>query len=514
MWERGLRALAVSSRQMSEQSLVIVGLGPAGLEHTPPSSAAVLADPMRTVIVRTLQHPAAMELDDTRDLVSCDDLYESGDTLDDVYIAIANRVILSAASGSTVYAVPGSPHVGERSVAAVMARADSAAIAIEVVGAGTFLDLVWARIPFDPIARGVQIVDGRDLPDPFPLHLPTLITQVDRPVVLADVALTLAKVLSDHVDLIILDRLGDHDEIVLRTSLSQLSRYAPGPRTSVFLDPPLTGWHGLVLTSRRLRRECPWDREQTHRSLLKYLIEEAYEAVDAANALSEAAPFGKVDFNAYAHLEEELGDVLLQIVLHATLAREASAFDVEEIAEMVRRKLVIRHPHVYGDIAAPDVETVAANWEQSKATERHRISLMDDVPTTLPAALRADKLQRRAAFVGFDWDNVELVLEKLYEELGELSAALGDQDAAFHELGDVMFGSVNVARHLGMDSELVLRQANDRFEQRFRHMEASVLADGRALREMSLEELNALWADSKESGDPGEGRRRGKRGGP
>jgi len=457
----------------------------------------ILVSPGTTVIARTLQHPAVSELAALREVVACDDLYDQASGLDDVYEAIAGRVLEAAAAGPTAYVVPGSAVVGERAVGLVRERAEDAELTVAVIPGESFLDLLFERVGLDPIARAAQILDGRDLPDPLPLHCATIVTQVDRPVVLADVAVELAKVLPDDTPVTYLDSLGARDETVITVPLSQLARLEPGPRTSLYLDPPPVGWYGLVKTIRRLRRECPWDREQTHHTLVRHLIEEAYETVDTLLALPGEAPGGEADYGAYAEVEGELGDLLLQVVLHATLAREAGAFDVEEVAEGIRRKLVRRHPHVFGDVVAPDSDTVKANWEDIKAGEKELGSLMDDVPEALPALARADKLQRRAATVGFDWDEVAPVLEKVQEEIAELSRAIGDSAETRAELGDVLFAVANLGRHLGVDPELALRQANTRFGARFRAMEEAAAASGVSLGELSLAQLEELWEAAK-----------------
>lgn len=482
---------------MPDKTLTIVGLGPADLEMTPEDALRLMSDPQRTLVVRTERHPAAVSLAGRRDVVFCDDIYDSAPDLDTVYHEIAARVVAAAVDRPTVYAVPGSPFVGERSVPVVRAMAADVGVVTTVVAAASFLDLVWDRAGIDPITDGAQVLDGRDLPDPMPLHIPTVITQVDRPLVIQDVATTLARVLPGDQEVVVLDRLGDQDEIVTTITLADLPRYEPGPRTSLYLDPPMVGWHGLVVTNRRLRLECPWDREQTHHTLLTHLIEETYETVDALTALSPEAPRGVTDHGAYAHLEEELGDLLLQVVFHATLAREAGAFDVEEVAETIRRKLVARHPHVFGDVEADSAEEVLANWEQSKHLEKARESMMDDVPAALPSVARAGKVQRRAAAVGFDWTELAPVLAKLDEELAELRAVVGDDRASLDELGDLLFAAVNVARHLGLDAEVALRGANEKFESRFRHMEAAASSSGSELSAMTLEELDALWDAAK-----------------
>ncbi len=452
----------------------------------------MLLDSHRRVIVRTLHHPAAAELAAQRPVTSCDDIYEEAGDFDMVYDAIATRVIEAARDEPVVYAVPGSAVVGERTVA--MIRSEMPAV---VLVGESFLDLVWVETGCDPIARGAQVLDGRSLPDPLQLHLPTVITQIDRPEVLADVTIALGRTLPDTTEVTMLDRLGDDDARVVTMPLRGMASFDAGPRTSLFLDPPPNGWYGLVTTNRLLRTECPWDRTQTHHSLLRHLIEETYETVEAVSRLGEEAPGGDPDFVAYAAVEEELGDLLLQVVFHATLAEEPGAFGVEEVAESIRRKLVHRHPHVFGDVVAEDADAVRANWEQLKAGEKERASLMDDVPQALPALARADKLQRRAASAGFDWTRPEPVLAKLREEVGELARDVADGIDAVHELGDVLFSAVNLARHLHIDAEVAFRRANDRFEQRFRTVEQLAHESGTALGDMSLEEIDDLWEIAK-----------------
>jgi len=454
-------------------------------------------DPGLTVIVRTLDHPAAAELAALRPVATCDDEYEAASDFESAYTAIAERIVRLGQTQPVVYAVPGSAVVGERTVAMIRSMAAGAGIDVDVHAGESFLDLVWVRTGCDPIAEGVQVLDGRDLPDPLQLHIATVVTQVDRPEVLADAVVALGRTLPDATPVTVLDRLGDDDEVVRTMPLHEVSGYACGPRTTLFLRPPPNGWFGLVTTNRLLREACPWDRDQTHHSLLAHLIEETYELVEAVSQLPREAPGGEPDFAAYAEVEEELGDVLLQVVFHATLAQELGAFGVEEVAEGIRRKLITRHPHVFGDVDARDADTVKANWEQIKRDEKSRASLMDDVPQAMPALPRAHNLQRRAAAAGFDWQDIDPVMAKLAEEVDELRNDLGNQDAATHELGDVLFSVVNVARHLGIDPEVAFRRANDRFAERFRIVERLAAASGRELGSMTLAELDALWDRAK-----------------
>jgi tetrapyrrole methylase family protein/MazG family protein len=433
-----------------------------------------------------------VELSGMREVMACDDLYEAGATFDDVYMAIADRVLAAAASGPVTYAVPGSALVGERAAALIRDRAEASEIAVTLHAGESFLELALAAAGIDPIRDGIQVVDGRSLPDPLPHHLPTLVTQVDTPLVAAEVSVVLGKVLPDAFEVLLLDRLGDSDQVVEAMSVAALATANVGPRTSVFVPAAAVGWHGLVQTNRRLRAECPWDREQTHHSLVSHLIEEAYETVDAMAHLPADAPAGAPDLGAYAEVEEELGDLLLQVVFHATLARESGAFDVEEIAEGIRRKLVRRHPHVFGDVAVDGPAEVLANWESLKTAEKARQSLMDDIPPMLPGIARADKIQKRAATAGFDWPGPDPVYAKVDEELAELRGAQGPEQR-IDELGDLLFAVVNLARHLGVDPELALARANDKFAGRFRSLEEAVAAVGGDLRRMTLAELDTVW---------------------
>lgn len=477
-------------------SLVVAGLGPAGLDRLPARILTLLTDLSQRVIVRTRHHPAAAELAQQRPVESCDDLYQGAGDLEGVYRSIVGRVVEAVAAGPVVYAVPGSPLVGERTVELLR----SAVSDLVIEPAESFLDLVLARVGIDPLATGLQLLDGRALPEPLTLGLPTVVAQVDRPLVAAEVKLALLSVLDADAPVTVLSDLGGADETVERVALASLDRVAVGPRTTLYLEPAAVGWPGLVATVARLRAECPWDRRQTHHSLVRHLIEESYELVEALGGLSADAPAGPVDHVAYTLIEEELGDVLLQVLFHARMAEEAGAFGIEEVAEAMRRKLVHRHPHVFGDTRAATAAEVEANWERLKHEEKGRASLMDDVPASLPALARAAKVQRRAASVGFDWKAPEPVLDKVVGEAGELRSVLEQPAAAAAELGDLLFSVVNLSRHLHVDPEMALRQAVDRFAERFRLMEAEGDLEG-----LGVAELERRWerakAEQMSSGD-------------
>jgi tetrapyrrole methylase family protein/MazG family protein len=243
----------------------------------------------------------------------------------------------------------------------------------------------------------------------------------------------------------------------------------------------------LVRVMARLRapRGCPWDREQTHRSLRRYLLEETYEAVEA------------LDDEDWRRLCDELGDVLLQVVFHAQLAAERDEFDIEDVVEGIVSKLHRRHPHVFGDTQVADSAEVLERWEHLKHQEEgyeDRKSLLDGIPRALPALQRASKIQSRAAKVGFDWDDISGPWSKVHEELGELERAREEEVEA--ELGDALFALVNLARFLQVDPESALRQATTRFDRRFRTMEQAAAGNG-GLRQMTLPQMDELWERAK-----------------
>lgn len=229
---------------------------------------------------------------------------------------------------------------------------------------------------------------------------------------------------------------------------------------------------------------CPWDAEQTHQSIRRGFLEEAYEV---AEAIDEGSP---------DHLKEELGDVLLQVVFHAVIAREDGWFDWDDVADGVCKKLIYRHPHVFGDTAVSSTGEVLENWEQLKRTEKGQIShadAADSVARSLPALWRAEKVQKKAAKCGFDWPDVSGAMDKLTEEAGELDAAISGQGDPAEELGDLLFAAVNAARFLKLDPENCLNAATDKFLARFRRVEEAAAAQGRRLDDMTLAEMDALW---------------------
>jgi len=252
----------------------------------------------------------------------------------------------------------------------------------------------------------------------------------------------------------------------------------------------------LVQIMARLRGEngCPWDREQTHASIKPYLLEETYEVLES------------IDENDPAKLEEELGDLALQVVFHAQMADEAGLFTIADVLRGINEKLRRRHPHIFGDVKADTAQEVLFNWEQIKKLEREkaqgRASLLDGVPRELPALLRAHRLQEKASRVGFDWNEARQVFQKVEEELAELRAAMENEqpDRMEAELGDLLFSLVNLGRFIAVNPEEALRKTIARFIARFQYIEEELARRGTAPGQVTLEEMDALWAEAKAKG--------------
>jgi len=468
--------------------VVVVGLGPAGPDLvTAAALDAVRAVPVERRFVRTARHPAASVVEGA---TSFDHVYESAATLDEVYAAIVDRLVDAAASdGRVVYAVPGSPVVAERTVELLVARGD---VVVEVVPALSFLDLAWARLRVDPVAAGVRVVDGHR----FAVEVagergPLLVAQCDSSAVLSEVKLAFEREQPEGA--VVLQRLGLAGERVLDVAWEDLDRASvvePDHLTSIWIPvvaaPVARELARFDEVVRRLREECPWDRVQTHETLVRYVIEETYEVVEAIAAGDAAL------------LEEELGDLLLQVFLHAAIAAQAGEFTIADVAHAITEKMVRRHPHVFGSVEVEDAAHVARNWEQIKAAEKEgtaasTASVLEGVPGSLPALAYASELGRKAAKVQFDWPDVDGVWAKVAEELAELRA----DPSSFEEVGDVLFAVAQLARHLGVDAEGALRAASAKFRSRFAVVERLAAERGVELPAAGLEALDALWDEAK-----------------
>lgn len=460
--------------------VVVGGLGPAGPDLLTASVLDALARiPVR--FLRTRRHPAAGVVQGAE---SFDALYESGESLDEVYAAIVDALVEAAESqGEVLYLVPGSPAVAERTVE--LLRSDTR-VTLDVLPALSFLDLAWPRLGIDPVAEGVRVVDGhRFSVEAAGERGPLLIAQCDTRLVLSDV-----KLAAEGSGAVLLHHLGLSDEAVVPVEWSELDRtLEPDHLTSVYVASvgapvgmELLRFYELVRT---LRERCPWDREQTHQSLTRHLVEETYETIEA------------IESGSPEHLEEELGDLLFQVYFHSVLAAEEGDFTLADVARGIHDKLVLRHPHVFGTVAVSGSSEVVRNWEQIKKEEKGRASIMEGIPSALPSLLYAHKVQRKAASVGFDWPSADGAFAKVVEEAEELRAEPAGSSNAEDELGDLLFSVVNVARHLGLDAESALRGATAKFRDRFMAVERLASARGIDLAGAGLDVLDHLWDEVK-----------------
>ena len=421
--------------------VTVVGLGPAGPDLVTAATRDAIAR-IPTRFVRTTRHPAAAVVEPAE---SFDAIYEHATTLDEVYGAIVERLVEAAAEhGEVLYAVPGSPAVAERTVVLLRAEERAGRIELDVVPSLSFVDLAWTRLGVDPVDTGARIVDGhRFAVEAAGERGPLLVAQCDSAGVLSDVKLALDL---DGPPIVVLQRLGAPDESIVRVERSELDRAVmPDHLTSLWIDE-----HAPTVASEVarfdelvhvLRERCPWDREQTHQTLTRHLLEETYEVLEAIEQLDPDEP------DTYAHLEEELGDLLFQVCFHATLAGEQGAFTLADVARGIHDKLVVRHPHVFSTVEADDSTTVMRNWEQIKKHEKGRESIFDGIPNALPSLLFAHKIVRKAQTIGLEVDPPV-------------------PSPAADDIGSALLALVSAARALDVDPEAALRAAANELRER------------------------------------------------
>ena len=474
-------------------SITIVGLGPGPFGCLSLETWDVIRQAPK-LLLRTAVHPTVEDLRSRGvDFTSYDTFYDQGEDFDSVYRAIADDVIEQARVADVVFAVPGSPMVAEKTVGLIREAAGAVGLPIVVLPGMSFFELLCNRLGIDP-QQGLTLVDALEV-ETLPKDLATglVITQVFSPLVASELKLALMERLPDEAPVIVARHLGLPDESVTTVPLFELDRQAGFDHlTSVYAPPASTGGERfeldpLVKVMSRLRSPdgCPWDIEQSHATLRRYIIEEVYEVLEA------------IDEQDPTHLCEELGDLLLQIVFHARMAEEAGDFSMQDVVDTVTEKLIRRHPHVFGDISVQDAAEVIVNWDAIKRREKKQKpkSALDGVPQGLPALLRANKLQMKAAKVGFDWDDIAPVWDKVAEELAELrqAAANGNPAEIEDELGDVVFAVVNLGRFLGVETEVALNRANNKFSRRFFQVEALLRQQGRKWQELDLAQMDELW---------------------
>ncbi|MEH7335656.1 nucleoside triphosphate pyrophosphohydrolase [Neobacillus drentensis] len=485
------------------KNIEVLGLGAGDLEQLPMGIYKKLLNASH-LFLRTKEHPVVIELEkEGMNYSSFDSVYEKHDQFEAVYQEIARTLLEKAQTEEIFYAVPGHPLVAEQTVQLLLENGPKQGVEIIIGGGQSFIDALFASLKIDPV-DGFQLLDGTMLQaSQLNLNQHMMISQVYDQFVASDVKLTLMEKLPDDYEVWIVTAAGSKEEAIEKVPLYELDRNVSlNNLTSVYV-PPVKDEQILWKNFSKLREiiaelrgpdGCPWDKEQTHDSLKKYLIEETYEVIEA------------IDNEDIDHLVEELGDVLLQVMLHAQIGEDDGYFSIDDVIEGLSAKMVRRHPHVFGNVIAENAEQVLQNWEDIKKKEKGDVqsSLLEGVSKSLPNLLQAYELQKKAAKVGFDWQEISPALEKVKEELEEFVNELdGTEEGlkrAKKEFGDLLFAFVNVARFLKIHPEEALFETNEKFKRRFHYVEEMVEKSGRTFEDHTLEELDQYWDEAKLKG--------------
>lgn len=484
----------------------VVGLGPGDMGSLTLETLELLKK--GPTVLRTEIHPCVQALKEQGvEYESFDSLYQEEENFDRLYEKIADLLIerVRKTDEDLIYAVPGNPMFAEKTVEILCARAKKGEIGLRIYPAVSFVDTVLTALEYDP-NEGLHITDAfkviRDgisgeMIDP---GCAILITQVYSPLIAGDLKIALSKFYSDEESVTLVYHAGLRDEEIKEIALYELDRQPVDHLTSLFIPAKKENYRALSAFDRIMRRllapdGCPWDREQTHESLRPCMIEEAYEAVDA------------IEKEDYENLQEELGDLLLQIVFHALLAEKEGYFNLEDVIEGVSEKMIRRHPHVFGDARAENADEVLVSWEEIKKQEKKSSASVSEemrkVPGSYTGLMQAEKIQKKARSEGFDWDDPKPALEKVIEEVHEVEEALDDPsrpDQIEEELGDLLFAAANAVRLSGAYSEDVLKKANEKFIRRYEKMEELSRKDGVDFKSLSLEEQDEYWKRAKKEG--------------
>ncbi|OMP66832.1 bifunctional methyltransferase/pyrophosphohydrolase YabN [Domibacillus epiphyticus] len=481
------------------RKITIVGLGAADLEQMPLGVYRLLKE-SNTVWLRTKEHPVVSVLQSEGvHFESFDDVYERHDRFEDVYDEIVEQLIEKSAVEPILYAVPGHPMAAEKTVQLLLERKRTGEVDVVIAGGHSFLDALFASIEIDP-ADGFQLLDGTALHrDHIHIFGHVIIAQVYDSFVASDVKLTLMEKYPDEHEVTIVTAAGSENEVQKTVPLYELDHAVSlNNLTSVYVPPikkeedtyrEFSVVRSIIARLRDPDGGCPWDLKQTHSSLKKYLIEETYELFETIDEEDDDAMVG------------ELGDVLLQVLLHAQIGEDEGMFTIEDVIQSISSKMVRRHPHVFGDASAETIDDVKANWQAIKAEEKGNIQerWLDGISKGLPALISAYEIQKKAAKAGFDWDSAAGAIEKVKEEWAEFLAETeaGDASRMNEEFGDLLFSLINVARFYDIHPEESLTSVNSKFRRRFEFIEDRVIESGRPYSAYTLDELDSLWNEAK-----------------
>jgi tetrapyrrole methylase family protein/MazG family protein len=487
---------------MTKHTIYVLGLGAGELGQLSLDMYKTIKQ-CSLLYVRTKDHPVIFELEKEGVQMSAFDyIYEKHDHFDEVYEEIVTLLCKKASEQDVFYAVPGHPLVAEKTVQLLIKKREEG-FNVVIEGGNSFLDPLFTALEVDPI-QGFQLVDGTALQiGELQITQHLVICQVYDQLVASDVKLTLMDLLPDDYEVFIVTSAGTRDQLIKRVPLYELDHGMNLNNLTTIYVPPVKEEQILYQDFQTLRKViadlrgpngCPWDKEQTHLSLKPYLIEEAYEVLEA------------IDEEDDEHLIEELGDVLLQVMLHAQIGEDEGWFSINDVIRAVTEKMIRRHPHVFGDSNATDSLEVMKKWDEIKKQENKGVrveSILHDIPKSFPGLLMAYKIQKKAAKVGFDWKEVAPIWEKIDEELREFKAEIiqgSPKEVASREFGDILFALVNLGRFYGIDPEVAISQTNQKFTKRFMYMEKRIQESKVNIEKLSLEELDKLWEESKRKG--------------
>lgn len=454
----------------------------------------------KKLYVRTEDHPVLEELStEGLQFESFDAVYEKHNSFQPVYEEIAEKLVAAAAIEDVMYAVPGHPLVAEQTVQLLIDAADKGKVKLVIEGGQSFLDPIFGALKIDPI-EGFQLLDGTS----FSMHdinmrQHILIAQVYDTFSASEVKLTLMEKYDDEYPVTVVTAAGSSQEKLVTVPLYELDQSVEVNNLTTVYVPPvksqedaLRDWTTFrqIIAVLRGPNGCPWDQKQTHESLKKYLLEEAHEYLAAVDAEDDFA------------MIEELGDVLLQVFLHAQIGEDQGYFTLEDVLASISEKMIRRHPHVFGDVSVEDAEAVVANWEVIKAEEKgiSEKPLLKEEYRASSALQTAYNYQKRAAKVGFDWPDVDGAWDKFAEEWQEFrhEVTKGTNASRLDEFGDVLFTLVNIARFYKLSPEEAMLHANEKFASRFGYVEAKVKESGKSFSEYTLEQLDAFWNEAKQ----------------
>lgn len=473
----------------------VVGLGAGDLNQLPLGIYRLLTSGERLMMTRTMDHPVISALQkEGAQFESYDLVYQEEEQFADVYERIVADLLRKAREESLVYAVPGHPMLAEKTVQLLLEQKD---IEVSVIGGHSYLDALFTSLKIDPI-EGFHFIDGTDFErDDLNYRQHLVFCQVYDRMIASEIKLTLLEDLPYDYEVTIIEAAGSESEVIRTIPLEELDHQLNiSNLTSVYIPPAPK--HLLnhrftrlkeVIAQLRGPHGCEWDKAQTHGSLKEYLIEEAYELIDAINDQDDEG------------IVEELGDVLLQVMLHSQIGEDDGYFTIDDVIQSITKKMIHRHPHVFSDIQADSVDEIKKNWEKLKQEEKgtDREFILDGVPRHFPALLKAFKIQKKAAKVGFDWSQAEDIWGKLAEEVEEVKEAIqsGDRDNIIKEFGDVLFVIANLTRFYNINPEEALELTNQKFIFRFSYIEKKLKETGKDIHQTSLEEMDYYWNQAK-----------------